>query len=475
MKKIRCDSVSVFAVLWTLILFSQYSFAAEQSSITNTIKQIYIDTKIGAISYVLVENGQVVEAGGFGQYSLHNKTPITENSLFRVGSITKTFTAIAIMQQVEKGNLKLTQTIKSILEHIPLSNPYKNNPVTVEMLLEHTSGLQDLNRKEFNYPKPLSLKNAFKVAPSARRVITPPGYHYNYTNVAAGYLVRAIEVINKVDYDDWFDTEILDKMAMNNSSLKWSKLLQDRLVTGYDSDLETEIPYWHTLFRPFGGLNTTAMDMSKLLTMLTADRDSSWKQILSAESVNRMETPTTSLGARAGLKAGYGLAIRNTIFKGHRIYGHGGDGDGYLAQFSYSKESGRGYFYVINAFRADIDRHFSNALNNWLIEKTDSRFSVDEEHRLSVIERKLVIGDYIKVTSRFPRNSVPSTETLSISLNNGVFSICSNHQQQCKMLIPTSNQLFKLEGEHQPSIAIKKALDNKIYLQWKYGNFAKIK
>ena len=458
-----------------LLLFYSFSLSVASSNqqipIANKIKQTHKQTGVGAVAYVLVEKGKLVSAGGFGQYSLGNKTQVTQHSLFKIGSITKTFTAIAVMQQVEKGKLVLDQSIKSILKNIPLKNPYKNKPVSLAMLLEHTSGLQDLNRKEFNYPVPLTLTEAFKVAPEARRVKTPPGYQYNYSNAGAGYLGRAIEQVNGVDYDDWFETEILAKMGMSDSSLRWSKKTESQLVTGYDSDLTTAISYWHTLFRPFGGMNATALDMANLLKLFTAPRDAKWNQIISPESIQRMEQPTTSLASKAGLSTGYGLAIRNEIYRGHRLYGHGGDGDGYLAQFSYSKESGRGYFFVINAFRHDFDRRFTQVLDDWLIEGLETVSYQKKHYALSEKQLKAITGEYQISTFRFIRKNRKSSDEKLIRFNNHILQICNKTQTVCEKLEPHSANLFYSVGDTLPSTVIIKADDGNTYMQHSNINY----
>ena len=480
----KLNAEAILSLLFSLLLTSQLIFARQrpistekpQHSIVKNIKKVYQNTGIGAVAYILVEKDQIVSAGGFGQYSRENKKQVTENSLFRVGSITKTFTALAIMEQVEKGKLKLTQAIKYLVKDLPLSNPYKNTPVTIEMLLEHTSGLQDLTRKEFDFPRPLSLEQAFKVSPESRQVLAHPGYHFSYSNAGAGYLGRVIEVINDVDYDQWFKTEILIPMGMKHSTLKWSETLEAKLVSGYDADLNTEIPYWHTLFRSFGGLNTTAMDMGKLLLLFTRDRKFTNALRLSNKALARMERPLTSLGARAGLKQGYALGIRNQLFKGHRIYGHSGDADGYLAQFSYSKESHRGYFFVINAFRHDIDEKFTFLLNQWLVAPLKPSYNDSHKNEivLSELMLKQISGNYVKITSRFPGRNIKKKDKVSIKIKGTKILICFRRINNCQPLFAASKQLFKTQRDSEASIAIVKAGDGKTYLQWGSDSYQKI-
>jgi CubicO group peptidase (beta-lactamase class C family) len=108
------------------------------------------------------------------------------------------------MKRAEKNQVKLQQSIKNIWPAAPLANPYPQSPVTLEMLLEHTTGLTELSGKKFNAPTSLSLQQAFQVRADTRPVKWQPGYYKSYSNAGAGYVAAAIEHISKRDYDTWF-------------------------------------------------------------------------------------------------------------------------------------------------------------------------------------------------------------------------------------------------------------------------------
>lgn len=457
--------------------------AAEQPSarlpIIEKLQQLKNHTGIGAVSYALVEHNTIIATGGMGEYALDNPRQVTDASLFRVGSITKTFTSLALMHIVEQGKLKLDQAVKTLIPDVPLDNPWPDTPVTLAMLLEHTAGLQDLTREEFDYPDPLSLEDALNLKPAARQVHWHPGYHYAYSNLGAGYVGRVIESTTREDYDSWFEREILLATGMHDSRLRWTKKLEQNLVSGYDSDLKTKIPYWHTLFRPFGGLNTTARDMAKFLLLFSAAAvpDNS---IVTRSAIDRMETPETSLAAKAGLKSGYGLGIRNGYFKGQRIYSHGGDGDGYLAEFAYSKDSQRAYFVVINAFRHEILHSFTDLLNNWLIEHlpqvaADNAASSNASlPALSSSELLALTGDYREVARRFPFQDHIAAEIVRIKHSDNALLKCHINTGSCIKIIPVSANLFRTEQQPDASIAFVKAEDGKLYLQADFGSYQRI-
>ncbi|MDX2487803.1 MAG: serine hydrolase domain-containing protein [Gammaproteobacteria bacterium] len=455
---------------------SANSVAADKNPLSQQLERIKQQTGIGAVAYALVENNKIVATGGIGKYGHNNARPVTETSLFRVGSITKTFTSLAVMRLVEQGKLQLDEAIKTYASDIPLHNPWPETPVTLAMLLEHTAGLQDLTREEFDYLLPLNLQAALNIKPEARQLRWPPGYHYGYSNLGAGYVGRVIEIVIKEDYDDWFEREIIATLGMQDSRLRWTKELDQNLVTGYDTDLTTKIPYWHTLFRPFGGLNTTAKDMAKFLLLFTGERDTN-KNTVSAHAIKRMETPETSLAAKAGLKTGYGLGIRNTYFNGHKIYGHGGDADGYLAEFAYSKESQRAYFVVINAFRHDLLEDFTAPLNNWLIEQLPAKEEATQpvaDNPLSGKQQLALAGEYREATQRFPFHNNSPGEILHINNDgNDLFRCISTTTDKCIKILPVTEALFRLEGETHASIAFVKAADGNLYLQTSFDSYKK--
>jgi CubicO group peptidase (beta-lactamase class C family) len=467
----------IYIFLSACILFLVNSVAADESPLRQQLERIKQQTGIGAVAYALVENNKIVATGGIGKHGHNNALPVSETSLFRVGSITKTFTSLAVMRLVEQGKLQLDEAINTYASDIPLHNPWPETPVTLAMLLEHTAGLQDLTREEFDYLTPLSLQAALDIKPEARQVRWPPGYHYGYSNLGAGYVGRVIEIVTNEDYDDWFEREILASLGMQDSRLRWTKVLDKNLVTGYDADLKTKIPYWHTLFRPFGGLNTTAKDMAKFLLLFTGVPDSN-KNLVSANAIKRMETPETSLAAKAGLKTGYGLGIRSTFFNGHRIYGHGGDADGYLAEFAYSKESQRAYFVVINAFRRDIRDDFTKLLNNWLIEQLPAEQDTilpASVKPLSGKKLQTLAGEYREVAIRFPFQNNTSAEVLRINnVDNELFMCTSTAKtNKCIKILPISEALFRIEGELHASMAFVTAPDDNLYVQTSFGNYQK--
>ena len=121
------------------------------------------------------------------------------------------------------------------------------------------------------------------------------------------------------------------------------------------------------LMRPFGGINSTPRDMARFVRLFLNDGYADDRRLVHPQSISRMEVPLTSLAARNGLLYGYGLGNNQKFRKGVLFNGHGGDADGYLSQVGYNRDTGMGYFVVINAFRHRALSEMRREIETWII------------------------------------------------------------------------------------------------------------
>ena len=140
-----------------------------------------------------------LQSGTGGIADRESGRPVTADTLFRIGSITKTFNALAIMLLDEEGRLDLQAPLCEIVPDVPLDNPWAGAyPVRVAHLLEHSSGLLDMTREEFAQNEPFpTLAAALAWRPQARAVQWPPGLHHVYSNANAGLVGLVIERVSK--------------------------------------------------------------------------------------------------------------------------------------------------------------------------------------------------------------------------------------------------------------------------------------
>jgi CubicO group peptidase (beta-lactamase class C family) len=273
-------------------------------------------------------------------------TPATR---FRIGSITKSLVALAVLQLVEQGKLSLDARYRDLAPEIPFENPWEaTDPVRLVHVLEHTAGFDDFHLTEYAHsdPRPVSLKEGLLFDPRSRTSRWRPGTRFSYCNSGPPMAAYVVEKITGQTIEDYVQQHLFDPIGMPGATFFEPK--SDFAGTYIKGKPQ---PYWHVIERPAGSVNATARDMGNyVLFFLNRGSVEGGKALVSAASIDRMETPTTVLSAReAGLKTGYGLHNYTTIQEGFLFHGHNGGVNGGLAELAYSPENGIGYSFMINS------------------------------------------------------------------------------------------------------------------------------
>jgi CubicO group peptidase (beta-lactamase class C family) len=276
----------------------------------------------GAVVAV-VKDGQVLLSKGYGYADFAAKKPVVaDQTLFRPGSISKVFTAIAVMQLVEQGKLDLDRDVNDYLDFaIPKTYP---EPVTLRRILTHTAGFEE------------ALKNLF--VPSAREMrplrdylieamparIFPPGAVPSYSNYGltlAGYIV---ERISGEPIEKYIAAHILTPLKMDHSSFAQPlpEALEANMSQGYLAAAQGARKFEFVTTSPAGALSATATDMTRLMLALLGDGRLEGATILKPESVSAMEAHQFEL--HPALHA-IGFILMEYSMNGQRIVGHGGD------------------------------------------------------------------------------------------------------------------------------------------------------
>ena len=150
--------------------------------LTADIQEILDEYRIPGASIALVDRGRTIWAGGVGKADLAAGVDVTADHLFRIGSISKSFTALAALRAVESGLLDLDTPVRELAPEIAFTNPREaTHPVTVAMLMEHTTGFDDLHPSEWVVVDPeISLAEALAVHPHSRVSRWRPGTHMEW-------------------------------------------------------------------------------------------------------------------------------------------------------------------------------------------------------------------------------------------------------------------------------------------------------
>ncbi|WP_170934669.1 serine hydrolase domain-containing protein [Hymenobacter gelipurpurascens] len=290
--------------------------------------------------------------GGLGLSDVEHKTPVTANTLFRIGSVTKTFVAVGLMQLVEQGKLSLNDEVRKLAPEIPIDNPWEaTDPVRVVHVLEHTAGFDDMHFNHVYNSTPTDPRGAAAVQVFRKelRCRWRPGERMSYSNPGyevAGYL---LEKLSGMPYEQYLSQHLLRPLGMPDATaeLRPASNPNLKLAQGYkyEDGQYQRLKLLPIYAGPAGSMSASAADMDLWVRFFLHDfRAPDGKPLLRPESLREIETAHSPLEARAGLAAGYGLANMAMSTKGNALFrGHGGGIDGFRSTFAYNRELGRGF------------------------------------------------------------------------------------------------------------------------------------
>ena len=444
------------------------SLALDLPGLLSTLESLRARHAVAGFGLAVVKQGQPVYVGGGGTADRQSGRAVDGDTLWRIGSVTKVFTGIATLIALRNVDEGLDTPLRTIVPEAPFVNPWEtSDPLRVGHLLEHTAGLSDLSRIEFDStdPKPLSLDEAFRLDPSSRVLRWPPGRYASYSNVGAGLAALAIERLSGEEYESFVASRILRPLGMSSAGFRLEGSTEARLAQGYDSDGVKPLPYWHVLYRAFGGLNADGRDMARFLQWLL---DPSRAPVLSPEEMSQLETPRTTLAARSGLRYGYAKGLYQYVHDGFVWMGHGGDADGYLSRLGYRREAGTGYFLVINAFKPQALREMQDAVETAL-ERGFSRPEPPPVMAVASSELESMAGCYRTVTRRFTWQDGGDEESLTVRVQGDhLVTIPATGPE--RDLWPVTPQHFRRADETVATSAIVRDLDGHLILQGDMGN-----
>jgi CubicO group peptidase (beta-lactamase class C family) len=271
---------------------------------------------IDAASILVARRGTIVLHKGFGHLSPQAGAPSVEpDSVYVVGSITKTVTATALMMLVERGQVSLNERVST---YLPEFTGGESDKVRVINLLTHTSGLPDQlpeNNQLRQSHAPLSefLKRAYTTP-----LLFTPGTAYSYQSMGILLAATIVEKLSGMSIQDFERKEIFEPLGMMHTSLGTGKFkLADtvQVQVGNETDLQAfkdcgpNSPYWRDLGNPWGALHTTTTDLAILLQTLLNGGAYGGKRLLGPMTVKAM---TSDQNARLNAPWGLGWRLGNS-------------------------------------------------------------------------------------------------------------------------------------------------------------------
>ena len=279
------------------------------------------------MSVAWIVDGKTVHAAGYGLADLAKGTPATPETIYRAGSISKLFNAIAAMQLVEQGKLDLDAPIQAALPEFRIAIPFADaKPITARQLLCHRSGMirESPIGGYLDCSQPTVAATIASVAPCA--LVNPPDTKTRYSNVGPTIVGRAVEVQSGLPYAEYQNRFVLGPLGMTSSVWLMNDALRPRLARGLmrvaqgDGKYQFQpAPEFELGTLPAGNLYTTAVDLARFAVYVMGAPSSESAPILRRESLDKMlvtqltDEPT-----------GYGLGFGINRYRNHKTVQHTG-------------------------------------------------------------------------------------------------------------------------------------------------------
>lgn len=346
MNKRLCRASFLVSLLFTLISHPAHSQSDQAGA---AIKKIMEEAPVTGLSVAVVKNNRIIYNQAFGVKDRETNTPLTTDCLFRIASISKSFSATSIMQLIENKKISLDDDVSDLMGFKVRNPKFPETVITLRLLLSHLSSIND-RQGYFTLDAINPAKN-----PDWAKCYNDyePGKGYQYCNLNFNMIGTIIEKYSVERFDQYVKQHILDPLGLYGGycvdSLDKSRFAS---LYEYNGDSMRFFPspnaynprsaeiaaytmgYSTPVFSPTGGMKISAPDLARYMMMHMNLGKYKGKRIMSKKSARAMQTPYSE-------KEGYGFAIMNStkLIPGKHMTGHTGSAYGlYSAMFFNPKE-----------------------------------------------------------------------------------------------------------------------------------------
>jgi CubicO group peptidase (beta-lactamase class C family) len=338
------------------------------------IQEIINQSNVAGLSVAVVKNNKIIYTHSFGVKNIEEKTPLTDDCIFRIASISKSFSATSIMQLVEAKKLSLEDDASNLVG-FTLRNPkFPAKVITLKMLLSHRSSINDSQ----GYFSLETINPATNPDWAKCYNNYEPGTGYMYCNLNYNMTGAIIEKYAGERFDQYVKHHILDPLGIYGGYCVDS-LDKSRFATIYEYNKDSakfiyspnayaprseEIAHYEMgkttpIFSPTGGMKISATDLAKYMTMHSNLGKYNGIRIISKKSARQMQTPLS-------LDENYGLAILKTdkLIEGKILTGHTGSAYGLYSAMFFEPNEKFGIVVISNGCNPTYENGFNAVIRN---------------------------------------------------------------------------------------------------------------
>ncbi|MDI9366727.1 MAG: serine hydrolase domain-containing protein [Thermotogota bacterium] len=389
MKKLFLAILVLIAVFASGVTFEREEII---SFFDTKISEVLENFEVPGAVFSFVSNGEIVYVQGYGYSDLESKTPMKPDSLVRIGSVSKLFTWISIMQLYEQGMIDLKADVNDYVSNFRIPDTFPE-PITVENLLTHTPGFEEMHSGVIQFEGYVLQPLGEALMEIPERVFEPGKFsaYSNYGAALAGYIA---EEVSGTEFSDYVEQNIIEKLGMSSTTVRQtlSPDLRERMSPGYyysDGENESLTPFEIITVPPAGSMTSSAEDMAKFTIANLQMGEFEDVRILSEETASLMQRVHFQHDPRLnGVCYGFYEMNKNGV----RLIGHGGDTILFHSLLVFSPEDNWGFFV---SFNSNGNGSARDALLNAFMDEFYPTDVTYEKREVSYINRLKLTGDYI--------------------------------------------------------------------------------
>jgi CubicO group peptidase (beta-lactamase class C family)/D-alanyl-D-alanine dipeptidase len=304
------------------------SDSKEIQQLRELIAQEVKRNELPAFSIALVDGDRVVWSDGFGLANSEQDIPASSKTTYRVGSLSKLFTDIAVMQLVEQGKLDLDADIQKVLPDFQPQNA-TSTPITLRQLMSHQSGIvRESPVGSYFDPDEPSIEATVRSL-NETSIVYAPNTRTKYSNAAVSVAGLALEKTVKQPFIPYIREQLLRPLGMKHADFVASKNVKSQLAEAWMWTVDGrrfKAPTFELGILPAGNLYCSVDDLARFMTVLFNDGKYDGGQLLSKKTLQEMLSPQGSS------KSQFGIGFAISEFDGHKAIGHGGAVYGFSTQ-----------------------------------------------------------------------------------------------------------------------------------------------
>jgi len=355
--------------------FSLYTFAqnkAKDYGEALRLIEVWLDAqrdfdKLPGLSIAIVKDQDIIYKKGFGVTDLEKKSPAVPETVYSICSISKLFTAIAIMQLWEAGKLRLDDSVSMHLSSFNLRQQFaESGPITVRSLLTHSSGLP--RESDFPYWTDFKFPAQKEVAEKlgTQQTLYPSSTYLQYSNLGLTLLGEIVSKVSGMPYEKYVEENILKPLRLAHTQTSMPQnLWRGSLATGYSAlyrdGQRKMLPYFNAAgLTAAAGFSSTVEDLARFASWQFRLLSSGAKEIIKASTLREMQrVQWMDPDWKTAWALGFGVAQVDGV----TYTGHGGSCPGYVSVLRMNLKEKLGVVLMINAQGVNTEKYANGIFN----------------------------------------------------------------------------------------------------------------